>query len=82
VGVAPKLPRGVDAPLGDKPKRTTTAVRLERLKEVKARLDAAISEHHRVRGEAEALERRHPLDALRDLLRRELRRVRRSRTED
>ena len=69
--------------MGDsKPKRTTTAVRLERMKEVKERLDAAINEHHRVRGEAEALERRHPLDALRALLRRELRRVRRSRTRD
>jgi len=37
-------------------KQSTTAIQLERMKAVKERLDAAISEHHRVREELEALE--------------------------
>ena len=51
-------------------KQSTTAIQLERMKAVKERLDAAISEHHRVREELEALERRRPLDVLRAALRR------------
>jgi hypothetical protein len=59
-----------------KTKRSTTAIQLERMKAVRERLDAAISEHHRVRDEIDALEHRHPLDSLRAALRRQLRRLR------
>ena len=59
-----------------KTKRTTTAVERERINSLKDRLDAAITEHHRMRDEMDALERRHPLDALRSALRRQMRRLR------
>lgn len=60
-----------------KVKRTTTGIERERIKAIKDRLDAAISEHHRMRDELDALERRHPLDPLRAALRRQVRRLRR-----
>jgi hypothetical protein len=61
-----------------KTKRTTTAIERERIQAIKDRLDAAITEHHRMRDELDALERRPPLDALREALRRQLRRIRRT----
>jgi predicted nucleic acid-binding Zn-ribbon protein len=60
-----------------KRKRTPTAIERDRIKALKDRLDAAITEHHRMRDELDALERRHPLEALRTALRRQLRRLRR-----
>jgi len=59
-----------------KANQSKTVLERERIKGIKDRLDAAITEHHRMRDELEALERRHPLDALRDALRRQLRRMR------
>lgn len=59
-----------------KAKQSTTAVQLERMKAVRERLDAAISEHHRMREELERLERRQPLELLRAALRRQWRRLR------
>jgi len=55
--------------------QSKTIIERKRIRGITDRLDAAINEHHRMRDELEALERRHPLDALRDALRRQLRRM-------
>jgi hypothetical protein len=49
------------------------------MKSIRERLDQAITEHHRVREEIDALERQHPLEALREALRRQVRRFRQTR---
>jgi len=60
----------------DKPKQTTTAIHRERIKGIKERLEAAIAEHRRIQSEMAELENRHPLETLRDALRRQMRRLR------